>query len=104
MWRRVEISNFRSIESASVTLAPFTIVVGRNSSGKSNFADALVFARADAVLVLCDADNDCAVAWNASATALVRSHMHWPPIAAVMPVREYEGWLLANESKLCLLA
>lgn len=45
MWRRIDITNFRSIESAKVTLAPFTIVVGRNSSGKSNFADALVFAR-----------------------------------------------------------
>ena len=45
MWRRIEITNFRSIESAKVTLAPFTITVGRNSSGKSNFADALVFAR-----------------------------------------------------------
>lgn len=45
MWRRIEIKNFRSIESATVDLAPFTIVVGPNGSGKSNFADALVFAR-----------------------------------------------------------
>ncbi|MCC6527289.1 MAG: AAA family ATPase [Polyangiaceae bacterium] len=45
MWRRVEITNFRSIEHAVVDLAPFTVVVGPNGSGKSNFADALVFAR-----------------------------------------------------------
>jgi predicted ATPase len=49
MWRRIEIRNFRSIEHAVVNLAPFTIVVGTNGSGKSNFADALVFARDVAV-------------------------------------------------------
>ncbi len=45
MWRRIEVRNFRSIENADVTLAPFTAVVGPNASGKSNFADAFVFAR-----------------------------------------------------------
>ncbi|MEN9579418.1 MAG: hypothetical protein RJA70_2427 [Pseudomonadota bacterium] len=45
MWRRVEIKNFRSIEHAKVDLAPFTMVVGANGSGKSNFVDALVFLR-----------------------------------------------------------
>lgn len=45
MWRRIQIRNFRSIEHAEVTLAPFTVVVGPNASGKSNFADAFVFAR-----------------------------------------------------------
>ncbi|NOJ91998.1 AAA family ATPase [Corallococcus coralloides] len=45
MWRHIEIRNFRSIEHASVTLAPFTAVVGPNASGKSNFTDAFVFAR-----------------------------------------------------------
>ncbi len=43
MWLRVAIKNWRSIESAEVELSPFTIVVGRNSSGKSNFVDALKF-------------------------------------------------------------
>jgi type I restriction enzyme M protein len=45
MWRRIEISNFRSIAAARIDLAPFTLVVGPNGAGKSNFADALVFAR-----------------------------------------------------------
>ena len=45
MWHRVELKNFRSIESVAVDLAPFTVIVGPNGSGKSNFADALVFAR-----------------------------------------------------------
>jgi len=45
MWRRISIKNFRSIERAEVDLAPFTVVVGRNGSGKSNFADAFVLAR-----------------------------------------------------------
>ena len=44
MWRRVSLSNYRSIESAEVELAPFTVVVGPNGSGKSNFVDALVLA------------------------------------------------------------
>lgn len=45
MWHRVELKNFRSIESIAVDLAPLTVLVGPNGSGKSNFADALVFAR-----------------------------------------------------------
>src|SRR5262249_8521737 len=45
MWRRVDLKNYRSIESVSVELAPFSALVGPNGSGKSNFADALVFAR-----------------------------------------------------------
>ena len=45
MWRRVEIRNFRSIEEVQVDLAPFTVIVGKNGAGKSNFIDALVFAR-----------------------------------------------------------
>lgn len=49
MWRRVELRNYRSIESVTLDLAPFTLVVGPNGSGKSNFADALVFARDIAV-------------------------------------------------------
>lgn len=43
MWRRIELKNYRSIESARVELAPFTVLLGPNGSGKSNFADALVF-------------------------------------------------------------
>jgi type I restriction enzyme M protein len=45
VWRSIEIRNFRSLEHVKATLAPFTVVVGPNSSGKSNFVDAFVFAR-----------------------------------------------------------
>jgi predicted ATPase len=41
--RRVGIRNFKSIRHADVLLSPFTILVGRNGSGKSNFMDALHF-------------------------------------------------------------
>jgi predicted ATPase len=34
---RVDIENFRSIYKASVPLSPFTLLVGANGSGKSNF-------------------------------------------------------------------
>ena len=40
---RVHIENYKSIESCDVELEPFTILVGRNGSGKSNFLDALSF-------------------------------------------------------------
>lgn len=43
MWRRIELRNYRSIETARVDLAPFTVLIGPNGSGKSNFADAFVF-------------------------------------------------------------
>lgn len=45
MWRHIEITNFRSIKHASIRLAPFTVVVGPNASGKSNFVDAFVLVR-----------------------------------------------------------
>jgi predicted ATPase len=41
--RRVRIHNYKSIGSCDVTLAPLTVLVGRNGSGKSNFLDALSF-------------------------------------------------------------
>lgn len=44
MWRRVALKNYRSIESAEVELAPFTVIVGPNGSGKTNFVDALALA------------------------------------------------------------
>jgi type I restriction enzyme M protein len=44
MWLRVSLKNYRSIKHAEVELAPFTVVVGPNSSGKSNFVDALGLA------------------------------------------------------------
>jgi predicted ATPase len=43
--RRVSIRGYKSIAFCDVTLQPLTILVGRNSSGKSNFLDALSFLR-----------------------------------------------------------
>jgi len=41
--REVHIRNYKSIEQASVSLSGFTVLVGANGSGKSNFVDALAF-------------------------------------------------------------
>lgn len=41
--REVHIRNYKSIEQASVSLSEFTVLVGANGSGKSNFVDALAF-------------------------------------------------------------
>jgi predicted ATPase len=43
--RRVKIRNYKSIASCDVELGAFTLLVGRNGSGKSNFLDALAFVR-----------------------------------------------------------
>ena len=46
--RRVQIRDFKGIAFCDVELGPFTILVGRNGAGKSNFLDALRFV-ADAL-------------------------------------------------------
>lgn len=43
--RRVRLENYKSIGRCDVALAPLTVLVGRNGSGKSNFLDALGFVR-----------------------------------------------------------
>ncbi|MGD0941833.1 MAG: AAA family ATPase [Terracidiphilus sp.] len=43
MLQRLILQNYKSIASASIDFAPFTFLVGRNGSGKSNIADALAF-------------------------------------------------------------
>ncbi len=41
--KRVKIRNYKSIAHCDVELGPFTLLVGRNGSGKSNFLDAIRF-------------------------------------------------------------
>ena len=41
--RRVIIQNYKSLAAVTVALEPFTVLVGQNGSGKSNFVDALRF-------------------------------------------------------------
>ena len=43
--RQVQIRNYKSIAQLSVNLELFTVFVGRNGSGKSNFIDALSFVK-----------------------------------------------------------
>ncbi len=43
--RQVQIRNYKSIGQAVVDLEPFTVLVGANGSGKSNFVDALAFVQ-----------------------------------------------------------
>lgn len=50
---------------------------------------------ADAVIVMCDSDDDCAATWALDFRARVSARV---PVAPVMAVREYESWLLANEA------
>ncbi|WP_049649090.1 AAA family ATPase [Kitasatospora sp. MY 5-36] len=45
---RVQITNYKSIARCDVPLGPFTVLLGLNAAGKSNFLDALSFVR-DAV-------------------------------------------------------
>lgn len=47
--------------------------------------------RANAVLVTCDEDDDCAAAWGPAATRQICAQMSG---AAVMVVREFETWIL----------
>ncbi len=44
MYLRLRLKNWRSIDEAEVEFAPFTVIVGKNSSGKSNIVDALLFS------------------------------------------------------------
>lgn len=48
---------------------------------------------ADAVLVLCDQDEDCAAVWGPDARRILEAIL---PGGCVMVVREYETWLLWN--------
>ena len=43
--KSVEISNFKSLSDVRVDLELFTVFVGANASGKSNFIDALAFVQ-----------------------------------------------------------
>ncbi|MFL6201819.1 MAG: AAA family ATPase [Thermoanaerobaculia bacterium] len=43
--RQVQIRNYKSLGHVVADLAPFTALVGANGAGKSNFVDALTFAR-----------------------------------------------------------
>lgn len=45
MITRVQVKNFRNLADVDVTLGPLTILVGRNSAGKSTFLDVLRFVR-----------------------------------------------------------
>jgi hypothetical protein len=51
--------------------------------------------RANAVVMLCDADDDCPAAWGPDASAVITSIL---PGGAVMASREYESWLLWSRS------
>lgn len=51
--------------------------------------------RPDAILVMCDADDDCPGVWAASVAEYAKGYK---PTAAVMAVREFEAWLLWGHS------
>jgi predicted ATPase len=43
-WRRIDIEGFRSLDQLSLDFGPLTVITGPTASGKSNLADALLFA------------------------------------------------------------
>lgn len=51
--------------------------------------------KAQAVIVLCDADDDCPAVWGPDASGVISSVL---PGGAVMATREYEAWLLWSRS------
>jgi hypothetical protein len=51
----------------------------------------------DAILVMCDSDDDCPGRWASSVASLVDQSSS-RPAAAVMAVREFEAWLLWGHS------
>ena len=63
------------------------------TEGLTRAVELAVRRPADAVLVLCDADDDCPAAWGPEAKKLVSRRVAG---AAVMAVREFEAWLLAS--------
>lgn len=50
--------------------------------------------RPDAILVCCDADDDCPAAWSQSMPTEARVRQIKLPVASVMACREFESWLL----------
>jgi AAA ATPase domain len=49
MLKRIRLTNFKSFADAEIDLAPLTLLVGANASGKSNFLDALRFLQGTAL-------------------------------------------------------
>jgi len=43
MLKKIEIQNYKSLHNISIDLPPFSVMVGPNAAGKSNFADAIEF-------------------------------------------------------------
>ncbi len=43
MYTEITLKNFKSFREATIPLSPFTILIGANASGKSNFLDAIHF-------------------------------------------------------------
>ncbi len=71
---------------------PRSSLVSEGKPNEGGLVRAVELARkrpADAVLVLCDSDDDCPAAWALRPSASFRS-------VCVMAVREYEAWLLAS--------
>lgn len=56
---------------------------------------------ADAVLVMCDSDDDCPAIWGPAAEVLLSRHRAIG--GAVMAVREFEAWLLISHLKVATL-
>jgi hypothetical protein len=67
------------------------------SGGIEKFVELALRVRSVAgILVMCDADTECAVALAAGLAERVRSRHAAVPVAMACPTHEYEAWILAS--------
>jgi hypothetical protein len=79
---RVRIDNYKSIAHCDVALGLFTVLLGLNTAGKSNFLDALRFVRDALVNGSAEAVSARGGWGTAPAPALPPSRHHHPPSSA----------------------
>ncbi len=84
----------KAIRCSRAKLVDMTVNSTAKPCKQAEVARVLALAAArepDAILVLCDADDECPGAW---ATTMPPCTHDRRPVASVMAVREYESWLL----------
>lgn len=58
MLTKLEIKNYKSICDASITLSPFTLLIGANGTGKSNFVSVLKYIASPTVMIAVNDDGE----------------------------------------------
>lgn len=89
--RRIRLSSWRNIAECDISLAPLTVVVGHNGSGKSNLLDAFAF-----VAESLRTSVDTAVASRGGIDAVRRRSQGHPRSLAIKLEVRLPSWQLAN--------